>query len=133
MSQASGSRVSTSGGSPGVISPPACGAGKLAGAGPLFENRFNLSLKFLILGVKMFTLGLKSLALDFGFSIALLPQVAVLPQILESAFEQPEFILDLLAFRFPLAAACSEERDQFLQGTSERHIRHDEFISSWNL
>ena len=100
---------------------------------PLFKKRFNLSLKFLILVVKMFTLGLKLLALRLDFSIALLPQVAVLLQVFESAFEQLEFILDLLAFRFPLVATRVEERDQFPQGTSELCIHHDEFISSMNL
>ena len=106
---------------------------KLAGDCPLFRNRFNLSLKFLILGVKMFTLGLKLLAPRLGFSIALLPQVAVLLKVFESTLKQLELILDLLAFCFPRIAARFEERDQFPQGTSEFCIHRDEFISSMNL
>ena len=81
----------------------------------------------------MFTLSLQVVALRLGLLIALLPQVAVLLQVLESAFEQLEFILYLLAFCLPLIAAGFEERDQFPQGTSELCIRHDEFISSMNL
>ncbi len=92
---------------------------KLAGDGPLFRNRFNLNLKFLILGVKMFILGLKLLAPGLGFSIALLPQVAVLLKVFESTFKQLELILDLLAFHLPRIAARFEEHDQFSQKTSE--------------
>jgi len=106
---------------------------QLAGNCPLFRNRFNLSLKFLILGVKMFTLCLKFLASRVGFLIALLPQVAVLLKVFESAFKQLKLILDLLAFRFPRIAARFEEHDQFSQRTSEFCTRHAESIPSMNL
>ena len=78
-----------------------------------------------MLGLKMFASELKLLALGLGVLIVPLPLVAADLQILESAFEQLEFILGLLAFLFPLVAARLEEGHQFPQGTSELEMRHD--------
>jgi len=96
-------------------------------------TRFNLGLKLEIPVVKMLTLGLKLLAPGLGFSIALLPQVAVPSQMFKSAFEQLKFILGPPAFRFPLVAARLKERHQFPQGTSELCTDHDDFASFHEL
>ena len=97
--------------------PPAASAGKLAGDAPFFRIRFNLSLKFLILGVKMFTLHPELLELCLGFPNALLPQISALLQVVKSAFEQLQLILNLLAFRFPPIATGLEECNQFPRRT----------------
>jgi len=82
-------------------------------------------LKSLMLGLKIFASELKLLALGLGVLIVPRQLVAADLQILESAFEQLEFILGLLAFLFPLVAARLEEGHQFPQGTSELEMRHD--------
>ena len=102
---------------------------KLAEDSPLFRQGFELRLNLLILGLEMFTSGLKLFALDLGLAIAFLPLVAVELQILESAFEQLEFILGLLAFLFPFVATRFEECYQFPQGTSKLNPIHDSMTS----
>lgn len=72
-----------------------------------------MRLKRLRRGLEMVTAGLKLLALELGLTIALLPLVAVELQILESAFEQLEFLLGSLAFLFPLVATRLEACHQF--------------------
>jgi hypothetical protein len=78
-----------------------------------------------MLGLEMFASSLKLFALGLGLLTPLLPLVAADPQIVESAFEQLEFIFGLLAFFFPFVAARFEEGHQFPQGTSELEMRHD--------
>jgi hypothetical protein len=82
-----------------------------------------------MLGLKMFASELKFLALGLGVLIVSLPLVAADLQILESAFQQLQFILGLLAFPFPLVAARLEEGYQFPQGTSELEMSHDSIVS----
>ena len=77
----------------------------------------------------MFALGLKLLALAFGFLTTLLPFVEPQLLVIESAFEQLEFILGLLAFFFPLVPARFEECHQLSQGTSKLNTRHDSITS----
>jgi len=86
----------------------------------------------LIPGVEMFTSSLKLIALGFGVTRALLPQVAVFLEVLEPAFEQLELILDLLTFLLPTVAARLKKHDQFPQGTPKLRIRHDS-IPSMNV
>jgi hypothetical protein len=99
------------------VGSPLLAAGKLADEGPFFFERVDLSLKLLLLRLEVFGSHLELRALGLGLLMALPPPVATDLQILESAFEQLEFILGLLAFRFPLVAARLEECHQFPQGT----------------
>jgi hypothetical protein len=78
-----------------------------------------------MLGLKMFDSELKLLALGLGVLIVPLQFVTADLQILESAFEQLEFILGLLAFFFPLVAARFKEGHQFPQRTSKLEMCHD--------
>ena len=94
-----------------------------------------MNFKLLMLGLEMFASSLKLFALGLGLLIPLLPLVAADPQIVESAFEQLEFILRFLAFLFPLVAAPFEECHQFPQGTSKLKLRHASITSLilWSL
>jgi len=77
----------------------------------------------------MFVPGLKFIALNSGGLATLQCAVAAGLEICKTAFQQLQFILDILAFLLPSVATCPKKRHQFPQRTPEFNLTYGVLIS----